>query len=136
MQFRAVTGILLQRVLPIGVGLGVLVLVIAWLAGVMEAKIEPARSPVAVRRIDPGGDYGIDAVREVTKQYIEEAVGTLKSAKRTEISARVLAPIDRILANAGLAWAIIFGIFASTIFTLLVIPVVYWMLYGGKGDNG
>jgi multidrug efflux pump subunit AcrB len=31
---------------------------------------------------------------------------------------------------SGLAWAIIFGIFTSTLFTLLVIPVVYWLLYG------
>lgn len=30
---------------------------------------------------------------------------------------------------SGLAWAIIFGIFASTLFTLLVVPVVYWLLY-------
>ena len=30
---------------------------------------------------------------------------------------------------SGLAWAIIFGIFTSTVFTLLVIPVVYWLLY-------
>jgi multidrug efflux pump subunit AcrB len=32
---------------------------------------------------------------------------------------------------SGLAWAIIFGILTSTVFTLLVIPVVYWLLYGG-----
>jgi multidrug efflux pump subunit AcrB len=31
---------------------------------------------------------------------------------------------------SGLAWAIIFGVFASTAFTLLVIPVVYWLVYG------
>ena len=30
---------------------------------------------------------------------------------------------------SGLAWAIIFGILTSTIFTLVVIPVVYWILY-------
>jgi multidrug efflux pump subunit AcrB len=30
---------------------------------------------------------------------------------------------------SGLAWAIIFGIFASTLFTLVVVPVVYWLLY-------
>jgi len=36
---------------------------------------------------------------------------------------------------SGLAWAIIFGILASTIFTLLVIPVVYWLLYGGGGER-
>jgi Cu/Ag efflux pump CusA len=33
---------------------------------------------------------------------------------------------------SGLAWAIIFGILTSTLFTLLVIPVVYWLLYGGR----
>ena len=36
---------------------------------------------------------------------------------------------------SGLAWAIIFGILASTVFTLLVIPVVYWLLYGGKTET-
>jgi multidrug efflux pump subunit AcrB len=31
---------------------------------------------------------------------------------------------------SGLAWSIIFGVFASTAFTLIVIPVVYWLFYG------
>ncbi len=31
---------------------------------------------------------------------------------------------------SGLAWSIIFGVFASTAFTLVVIPVVYWLIYG------
>jgi len=31
---------------------------------------------------------------------------------------------------SGVAWAIIFGIMTSTAFALLVIPVVYWLLYG------
>jgi multidrug efflux pump subunit AcrB len=30
---------------------------------------------------------------------------------------------------SGLAWAVIFGIITSTLFTLIVIPVVYWLLY-------
>ncbi|GAB6166915.1 efflux RND transporter permease subunit [Thermostilla marina] len=34
---------------------------------------------------------------------------------------------------SGLAWAIIFGIFASTAFTLVVVPTVYWILYRHKG---
>ncbi|NMC19150.1 MAG: efflux RND transporter permease subunit [Thermogutta sp.] len=34
---------------------------------------------------------------------------------------------------SGLAWAIIFGIFASTLFTLVVIPTVYWLLYARSG---
>ncbi|HPA48496.1 MAG TPA: hypothetical protein PK395_22220, partial [bacterium] len=37
---------------------------------------------------------------------------------------------------SGLAWSIIFGIFASTAFTLLVIPVVYNLVYGGKQRQG
>jgi multidrug efflux pump subunit AcrB len=30
---------------------------------------------------------------------------------------------------SGLAWALIFGLVVSTAFTLLLVPVVYWMLY-------
>jgi multidrug efflux pump subunit AcrB len=37
---------------------------------------------------------------------------------------------------AGLAWALIFGLFASTAFTLFVIPVVYWLLYEHKPGHG
>jgi multidrug efflux pump subunit AcrB len=36
---------------------------------------------------------------------------------------------------SGLAWSFIFGIFASTIFTLLVVPMVYYLIYG-KADTG
>ena len=35
---------------------------------------------------------------------------------------------------SGLAWAIIFGILTSTGYTQLVIPVVYWLLYGRTGQ--
>jgi len=35
---------------------------------------------------------------------------------------------------SGLAWSLIFGLFASTIFTLFVIPVSYWLLHAG--DSG
>jgi multidrug efflux pump subunit AcrB len=31
---------------------------------------------------------------------------------------------------SGLAWALIFGLFASTLFTLIVVPVTYYALYG------
>ncbi|MHB1037125.1 MAG: efflux RND transporter permease subunit [Pirellulales bacterium] len=37
---------------------------------------------------------------------------------------------------SGLAWSLIFGLFASTIFTLFVIPVVYWLLYANKPGHG
>lgn len=37
---------------------------------------------------------------------------------------------------SGLAWALIFGLLASTVFTLFVIPVVYWLLYEHKPGHG
>ncbi len=37
---------------------------------------------------------------------------------------------------SGLAWALIFGLFASTVFTLLVIPTVYWALFAHKPGHG
>ena len=37
---------------------------------------------------------------------------------------------------SGLAWAIIFGILASTVFTLFVVPVIYRLVYGGKPGHG
>jgi multidrug efflux pump subunit AcrB len=36
---------------------------------------------------------------------------------------------------SGLAWAVIFGMFASTLFTLLVVPVLYHLIYGKRPDN-
>jgi multidrug efflux pump subunit AcrB len=37
---------------------------------------------------------------------------------------------------SGLAWSLIFGLFASTIFTLFVIPVTYWLLHSQQAQNG
>ncbi len=37
---------------------------------------------------------------------------------------------------SGLAWALIFGLFASTAFTLFVIPVAYWLIYARRPGHG
>jgi multidrug efflux pump subunit AcrB len=37
---------------------------------------------------------------------------------------------------SGLAWAIIFGIAASTMFTLFVIPVLYSLVYDKRPGHG
>ena len=36
----------------------------------------------------------------------------------------------------GLAWAIVFGIAASTLFTLFVIPVLYALVYANEPGHG
>jgi len=48
----------------------------------------------------------------------------------TTLLGNVVITLDPIF--SGLAWAIIFGIFASTAFTLMVIPVVYNLVYSRK----
>lgn len=45
----------------------------------------------------------------------------------TTMLANIVITLDPIF--NGLAWAVIFGITASTLFTLLVIPVVYYLMY-------
>jgi hypothetical protein len=37
---------------------------------------------------------------------------------------------------SGLAWTLIFGLFASTVFTLFVVPVAYWLLYANTPGHG
>lgn len=37
---------------------------------------------------------------------------------------------------SGLAWSLIFGLFASTLFTLFVIPVAYWLIYAHTPGHG
>jgi multidrug efflux pump subunit AcrB len=51
----------------------------------------------------------------------------------TTLLGNVVITLDPIF--SGLAWAIIFGLFASTTFTLIVIPVVYWLVYGGASND-
>ena len=52
----------------------------------------------------------------------------------TTMLANIVITLDPIF--NGLAWAIIFGIGASTIFTLLVIPVVYHQVYRNHPSHG
>jgi len=37
---------------------------------------------------------------------------------------------------SGLTWAFIFGIFASTAFTLIVVPLIYYLVYRNRSASG
>ena len=45
-------------------------------------------------------------------------------------------PITMDTVFAGLAWSLIFGLFASTLFSLFLIPVAYNLIYGNKPGHG
>lgn len=100
---KALLVLIVARILPVVVGLAVLVVLIAWMSGFIGRKIPPGRAAVEMARIDPSDTarFPTDVVHEVVKTYYEESVGTLKAASRTEIAARVLAPIEKIFVRAG-----------------------------------
>lgn len=101
MKPKALAAALLKTVLPAVVGLVLLVLVIAYLAGMFREKIPGGQSAMAGPRAVLSADDKTYVVEPKEKPYIEEAIGTLKAATRTEIASRVLAPIDRITVRAG-----------------------------------
>jgi multidrug efflux pump subunit AcrB len=51
----------------------------------------------------------------------------------TTLLGNIVITLDPIF--SGLAWAIIFGITASTAFTLLVVPVSYYLVFGGNSER-
>ena len=98
-SMKKATRVFLRTLLPAFVGLVVLVAIIAWLAGVFVEKIPPGQSPVAARKLGP--DQKTDTVHEVTRPDVEQALGTVRAASRTVVSARVLATIEEMLVSAG-----------------------------------
>ena len=91
-----VVGVSVALAVLIAAGLGV-----AWWAGAFTEPIEPGRTEVAAVSPGPGRQYTVDEVHAVDKDYVAEAVGTLKAASRTEISSRIMAVIDRVAVRAG-----------------------------------
>lgn len=79
-------------------GLAALGLVIAWISGVFEEKIAPSETTPIAMKLD---GRPTDVVHEIEKDYIEEAVGTLKAASRSVISSKILATIQEIKVSAG-----------------------------------
>ncbi|QDV50044.1 efflux RND transporter periplasmic adaptor subunit [Gimesia fumaroli] len=90
--------IIFFRILMVVAGFAVLVLSIAWLSGMFEPKVGSDWQERGVRRhtTEP-----ISEVHEVTKPYVEEAIGTLKASSRTIVASKVLATIEKINVKAG-----------------------------------
>jgi multidrug efflux pump subunit AcrB len=75
--------------------------------------------------------------RSLFDAIIESCVVRLRPILLTTASA-LLASVPIVIDPifSGLAWALIFGLFASTLFTLFVIPVTYWLFYQLKPGHG
>ncbi len=84
-------------------------------------------SVVLIDFINQGTSEGL-SMREAVVQSVAVRTRPILLTAGTTLLGNWVITLDPIF--SGLAWAIIFGILTSTVFTLLVIPLVYWMLYG------
>ena len=75
------------------------ILAVAWLSGAFETKIAPGELEIASTR-DASQLPGI-AVERVVEPAIEWASGTVESARRTTVAARIVTRIERIRVSAG-----------------------------------
>ncbi len=72
--------------------------------------------------------------KPIKRSLIEAGALRTRPIFLTSLAAMLAAwPITLDPIFSGLPWALIFGIAISTFFTLIVVPVVYFMAYGHKG---
>jgi len=75
--------------------------------------------------------------RTLTQALIESCAVRLRPILLTSGAAMLGAfPITLDTVFAGLAWSLIFGLVASTLFSLLVIPVAYYLIYAHTPGHG
>ena len=86
------------RFAPALVGIGVLLIVIAWMSGAFHKKIAPGESPYVRRAAE-----GLPTAVVATVQTIEEvdAVGTVQPRRKTDVASRLLATINEIYVDPG-----------------------------------
>lgn len=93
------------------------------------AGIVVRNSVVLIDFIRHGKDQGLSP-REAIIRSVAIRTRPIVLTAGTALLGNWVITLDPIF--SGLAWAIIFGLFSSTLFTLVVIPTVYWLLYSGK----
>lgn len=90
------------------------------------AGIVVRNSVVLVDFIHYGQQSGLSLEESIVRSVAVRTRPILLTAGTTLLGNWVIT-LDPVF--SGLAWSIIFGIVTSTLFTLIVVPVVYWLLY-------
>ena len=90
-------------------------------------------SVVLIDFINQGTSEGL-SLREAVVQSVAVRTRPILLTAGTTLLGNWVITLDPIF--SGLAWAIIFGILTSTVFTLVVIPLVYWLLYANRPGPG
>jgi membrane fusion protein (multidrug efflux system) len=77
----------------------VIVVAVGWLSGWFERKIPPDQRPAAVDQTAAGTETAVAERRQ--EAAFEWTSGTVQSARRTTVAARILARIEEVRVNAG-----------------------------------
>lgn len=73
--------------------------------------------------------------QDFTEAILQSGAVRLRPIVLTALTTAIgVSPITMDPVFSGLAWALIFGLFASTMFTLVLIPVSYYMIYRPKSQ--
>lgn len=86
-----------QRVAVVLTMVAMLLLLIAWLAGSFDEKIDP--DFLSINSAEQEGKTVV--VQEVTRKRLERVAGTVTAKQTTLISSRILAPIEKIAVRSG-----------------------------------
>ncbi|NLS94326.1 MAG: efflux RND transporter periplasmic adaptor subunit [Planctomycetaceae bacterium] len=100
MKLLSSLSVFLKVIVPATIGLAVLIAIIAALSGMFTEKIQPGRSG-DLAGSTAAGNSETDVVHEIVQPYVAEAIGTLRAAARTDVSAQVAARILEIRVKAG-----------------------------------
>ena len=93
---------------------------------------DPANPADPVRWDTPGSARGL-AMREALLQAGAVRMRPVLLTAGTTMLGNLVITLDPVF--SGLALAIIFGIIASTLFTLVVVPVVYMLVFDKPSDD-
>ncbi len=99
-----------------------------------------ALAGIAVRNAILLIEFVHEALRKgqpLDQALIESGAVRFRPIFMTAVTAMLAAaPITLDPIFSGLAWALIFGLFISTTFTLIVVPTTYYLVYANKPGNG
>ena len=83
------------------IGIALLVLIVAYLAGVFRTKVQPGKLPASATEAPAPKFQKVEIVRASDEALVEKAPGTLSALRESMISPRIMARINEIAVRAG-----------------------------------
>jgi RND family efflux transporter MFP subunit len=83
------------------IGIALLVLIVAYLAGVFRTKVQPGKLPAPAAEAQTPKFQKVESVRAEDEPLVEKAPGTLSALRESMVSPRIMARFNEIAVRAG-----------------------------------